>query len=258
MDFEMEFEGDSVATSEKPFAVESDVKIWVATDYSKFVLNEFNRDPSHYRKVLESIQANDYTQFQPILVDRKMNIVDGQNRFLACRELGLPIYFIVSREIHIFAAADINQASKNWSMQDYVQHYSKRGKDSYTKMLDLCAKYNQRISVIAQFGKITDNARSHTENVKKGNFQFRDDLDVDAFFEHLASFQKYYKFSTNERFVKALLKMYMHKDYSEKTMTNKLRLVSGIVHDQPSVDMMLVELLKLYNYKSRSPLSVKP
>lgn len=253
----MELEFDLQSTTEKPFATESDVKIWVATDYSKFVLNEFNRNPSHYKKVLESIKENDYTQFQPILVDKVMNIVDGQNRFLACKELGLPIYFIVSREIHIFAAADINQASKNWSMQDYVQHYSKRGKESYTKMLDLCAKHNQRISIIAQFGKIIDNSKSHSENVRKGNFQFRDDINIDKFFEHLASFQKYYSFSTNERFAKALLKMYLHKDYSEKTMANKLRLVSGIVHDQPSVEMMLVELLKLYNYKSRNILAVK-
>lgn len=253
----LEIEKDSMVTSEKPFAVESEVRIWEATDYSKFVLNEFNRDPSHYKKVLESIKSNDYTKYQPILVDRQMNIVDGQNRFLACKELGFPIYFIVSKDIHIFAAADINQASKNWSMQDYVQHYSKRGKESYTKMLDLCAKYGQRISVIAQFGKMTDKVRSHTENVKKGNFTFRDDIDVDAFFEHLSSFQKYYKFATNERFVKALLKMYMHPDYNEKVMANKLRIVSAIVHDQPNVDLMLGELTKLYNYKSRKPITVK-
>jgi hypothetical protein len=255
----MEFDVENIShtTGEKPFAVESDVKIWVATDYSKFNLNEFNREPGHYKKVLESIKANDYTQYQPILVDKHMNIVDGQNRFLACKELGLPIYFIVSKNIHIFAAADINQASKNWSMQDYVQHYSKRGKESYTKMLDLCARYGQRISVIAQFGKIVDNAKSHTENVKKGNFTFREDIDVEAFFEHLATFQKYYKFSTNERFVKALLKMYMHPDYKTDVMAKKLRIVSGIVHDQPRVDMMLDELVKLYNYKSKKPIVIK-
>jgi len=252
-----EIEENSITTSQKPFAVESDVRIWVANDYSKFVLNEFNRDPGHYKKVLESISANDYTQYQPILVDKNMNIVDGQNRFLACKELGLPIYFIVSTEIHIFAAADINQASKNWSMQDYVQHYSKRGKAPYTKMLDLCAKYGQRISVIAQFGKMVDGVKSHTDNVKKGDFTFRDDIDVDGFFQHLATFQKYYKFSTNERFVKALLKMYMHPEYSEKTMANKLRIVSAIVHDQPNVELMLGELVKLYNYKSRKPITVK-
>jgi len=243
--------------NEQPFAIESDVKIWIARDYSKFVLSELNRDPSHYRKVLESIKTNDYTQYQPILVDKKMNIVDGQNRFLACKELGLPIYFIISREIHIYAAADINQASKNWSMQDFVQHYSKRGKENYTKMLDLCAKYGQRISTIAQFGKYSNGVNSHTENVKRGDFYFRDDVDIDGFFSHLATFQKYYSFSKNDRFVKALLKMYMHKDYSVDVMENKLRIASGIVNDQPKVDLMLSELLKLYNYKQRKQLVIK-
>lgn len=253
----MELEKDSMTIGENAFAVQSDVIIWKATDYSKFNLNEFNRNPGHYKKVLESIKGNDQTAHAPILVDMKMNIVDGQNRFLACKELGFPIYFTVSKSIHIFAAADMNGASKNWEINDYVQHYSKRGMVDYTRMLDLCAKYGQRISVMAQFGNLTDSSKSHTESVRKGLFKFREDIDVDAFFEHLSIFKKYYSFSTNERFVKSMLKFYVHPEYDSKAMANKLRIASAIVKDQPRVDMMIEELLKLYNYKSRKPIFVK-
>ncbi len=253
----LEVEKNSKTTKETPFATESQSKIWVATDYSKFKLNEYNREPGHYKKVLKSIKDKDYTMYNPILVDRQMNIVDGQNRFLACKELGKPIYFIVGQDIHIFAASQINQASKNWTMIDFVQHYAKRGMEPYIKMIDLAAKYQQRLSVIAQFGKLSDNSRSHSESVSRGLFQFRTDIDVNDFFEHVATFQKYYKFAKKERFVRAVLKLYTHEDYSPKTMEKKLRIASSIVHDQPKVEMVIEELVKLYNYKSRNQITIK-
>lgn len=248
---------EKVASTEGVFAKQSEVKIFTSTQYDKFVLSELNRVPGHYKKVLASIKENDYTMYQPILVNSRLEIVDGQNRFLACRELDLPIHFIVSEDIKIFAAAEINQASKNWSANDYAEHYAKRGREAYIKLLDICAKYGQRLSVVQQFGKMSNSVRSHSENVKSGNFQFREDVDIEDFLTHVEDFGTYYKsFYKKDKFVKAVLKLYLKKEYSIETMKNKLRMASGIVHEQPRVDMMAEELIKIYNYKNRKPISL--
>lgn len=248
---------DTATTTREVHATQSKVRIFTTSDYAIFKLSELNRIPGHYKKILESIRENDYTMYQPILVNSKMEIVDGQNRFLACKELGLPIHFIVSETINIYAAADINRASKNWGSEDYAQHYAKRGREPYIRLLDLCAKYNQRISVVQQFGKMSGKVKSHAENVKSGNFQFREDIDIEDFFEHMEDFAPYYKsFCTMDKFVKAVLKLYMASGYKKETMRNKLRIASGIVNEQPRVDMMAEELLKLYNYMSRSKISL--
>jgi len=250
----MELENSTI--TKEVHATMSDVKIYTSSDYSIFVLSELNRVPGHYKKVLQSIQENDYTKYQPILVNKKMEIVDGQNRFLACRDLGLPIHFIVSETINIFAAADINKASKNWSSMDYVQHYAKRGREPYIELLDICAKYDQKLSVVQQFGKLTNNHRSAAECVKAGDFQFKREVDIDAFFNHVKEFAPYYNYSSQDKFVKAVLKLFLQKDYKPATMLKKLRIASAIVHEQPRVDMMTQELLKLYNYKSKKKLSL--
>lgn len=246
-------------TSEKEvFARQSGVKIFISNQYDKFVLSKLNRIPGHYKKVLQSIKENDYTKYQPILVNSKMEIVDGQNRFLACKELGLPIHFIVSDEIKIFAAADINRASKNWTAMDYAIHYAKRGREPYIRLLDLCARYNQKISIVQCFGKMSGGSfSSHSDNVKSGGFQFRDDVDIEDFLEHMMDFESYYEFSKKDKFVKSVLKLYLSDGYDKLKMKKKLRMASGIVHEQPRVEMMTEEILKLYNYKSRNPLVVK-
>jgi hypothetical protein len=252
-------ETKSERKTEKPFAKMAEVNVWVTQpseegqhDYDQFKLSSFNRDPSHYKKVKESIEENDYTMYQPILVDKSMNIVDGQNRFLACKELGLPIYFIVSQEIHIYAAAEINQASKNWGAMDYARHYAQRGKEAYVELLDRCAKYDQRISVVGSFGKMKDGARSVSHNIKKGTFEFREDIDIDAFFDHMSIFEQYFDFAKKEKFVKAMLKLYMHPNYFEEKMEQKLKLNSSIVREQSKVGDMADELVKLYNFHTRA------
>ena len=254
---ENEFIVDKMLTSDETFAVQSDVIVWRTTDYSKFKLSNFNRNPSHYKNVKESINKNDYAKYQPILVNKNMEIVDGQNRFLACQELGLPIYFIGGMNVHIYAAADINKASKNWSSLDYARHYAQRGKEEYIKLLDLCYKYNQRLSIVQQFGIISNRSRSHTENVKSGDFKFREDVDIDDFFEHMKVFEDYYRFAKKDRFVKSVLHLYLNENYNKKKMKNKLRLASAIVKEQPRVDLMTDELLKLYNYKSKNKIILK-
>lgn len=244
--------GETTVTSEV-HAIQSDVKIFTSSNYGIFKLNDLNREPSHYKKVLKSIKENDLTKYQPILVNNKMEIVDGQNRFLACQELGIPIHFIVSDEIKIFAAADINRASKNWSTNDFIQHYAKRGREPYIRLLEVCEKYDQKPNVVQYFGVMSKGATSRADNVRSGNFIFKEGVDVDDFFTHIEDFSGYYpEFYKKERFITSMIKLYFHPEYNKDVMLAKLKTASGIVNEQPKVNLMTNELLKLYNYGSGS------
>ena len=101
------------------------------------------------------------------------------------------------------------------------------------------------------FIKERANAAEEVERLKSR------EVDINAFFTHVQEFASYYNFATRDKFVKAILRLYLTKGYSESRMLKKLRIASAIVHEQPRVDMMAKEMLKLYNYKSKSKLVVK-
>ena len=71
------------------------MEIKVTRDYSLFKKLDGNRDVKKKNALVKSITEFDLTNYSPIIVTDDFRIVDGQHRFEACKELNLPIYFIV-------------------------------------------------------------------------------------------------------------------------------------------------------------------
>lgn len=71
------------------------MEIQKTTDYKLFKKLDGNRDVKKTNALVKSIREFDLTMYSPIIVSVDFRIIDGQHRFAACRELGLPIYYIV-------------------------------------------------------------------------------------------------------------------------------------------------------------------
>ena len=67
--------------------------IYETTDYSKFKKLKGNRDPKTAKKIVNSINEVGYV-LDPILINEKDEIIDGQNRFEAVMQLGLPVVYV--------------------------------------------------------------------------------------------------------------------------------------------------------------------
>lgn len=131
-------------------------KIQSTDNYDKFKFCEFNRkiDKNHVKKLLTSISSNNLLEFCPILVDNKMQIIDGQHRLMAAKELNLPIYYQIKEDAVDEDIVLLNASSKRWSLEDYVNYYAKKGKKNYQDIITLSEKYDLSVNVILNvFGK---------------------------------------------------------------------------------------------------------
>ena len=95
-------------------------------DYGRFEFNELNRsvDAAHVRKLKKNIK--DIGLVQPITVDSEGNIIDGQHRFHACRELGIPVRYIIQDSMKMEDVVALNNMSKPWSTMDKVRGFPLR------------------------------------------------------------------------------------------------------------------------------------
>lgn len=119
-------------------------KVYSETDYSKFKILQGNRDVVEMRKkkILNSIKKVGYI-LNPIIVNKKMEIIDGQGRYMACQELGLPIIYVMDKNAGIDECIAMNQGQVNWKAIDWVKMYADNGNENYKRLLKLMIKYKE-------------------------------------------------------------------------------------------------------------------
>ena len=90
--------------------------------------------------IIESINARGWIR-NPIVVNENMEIIDGQGRFEALKELGLPVEYVVSDGATITDCIALNVKQANWKNTDYVKCYANMGDENYILLLSLYGAY---------------------------------------------------------------------------------------------------------------------
>jgi len=111
-------------------------------NYSMFKELKGNREvsPTRIRKIVESIRKVGYIT-SPIIVNEKMEIIDGQGRLKALEYLGLPVEYIEHKGAGIEECLSMNIHQTNWTMRDYIKSYADRGIQSYIYLNSLLDEY---------------------------------------------------------------------------------------------------------------------
>ena len=112
-------------------------------DYSKFKIIKENRGikKATVNKIVISINQFGFIPGRPVLVDKDFNIVDGQHRFFALKQLNMPIqYEIIDGDI-IAKTMMLNSSQSQWLLKDYIESYASQGMFCYIRLIRFEEKY---------------------------------------------------------------------------------------------------------------------
>lgn len=91
-------------------------------DYNNFKYIKFNRpiSPKNLSKLIELNKERDRFHLFPIVIDQDYNIIDGQHRYEACKQLNKPIHYLIDRseEDKWKAITEVNTAGKKHNAED--------------------------------------------------------------------------------------------------------------------------------------------
>lgn len=111
--------------------------VYLEDDLSVFKALQGNRSVEKSRvKLIKSSIAKIGMIDAPIVCNEKMEVVDGQGRLEACKQLGIAVPYIVIHGIGISECRSMNINQKNWSTIDYIKSYADLGNDDYIRILD--------------------------------------------------------------------------------------------------------------------------
>lgn len=231
-------------------------------DYDIFKFREDNRekiDKNHVQKLVESIKSRNLLDLRPIIVNKDMEILDGQHRLLAAKQLGVEIYY--KKQVN-FGSEEIliMNISKSWTCGDYLNYYVKNGFSEYIKLKNFMNKNNLNLKVALNIsmGRI----KAKYKDFKEGKFSFKEeDLEnvLDVCWETIGLIKKSNGFSpycSSNRFWKALLMLTNHEDFNINIWRENIKKMVERFNAKATTNDYIRLILDIYNYRNPNKISL--
>ena len=258
----------SIDTQELKVNVTSDLNIF------KFLSGNRPPNPQHVKRLTESIK-----QFgmlcNPILVNEKHEIIDGQHRYLAAKEAKCPVYYIIAKGYALEQVHALNLNQKNWNTKSFLDGYVGMNlkhyvllndfikKHSWLKLTDaiaLCSNitvgsaYTSTKTVRRSSGKID----GRKKNFKEGTWTCEDMsiAELNAF--KIKSIEPYFPEGYNSStFVGTMLMMFRHRQYDHDYFLNRLEAQPNSLVKCATREQCKLMIEDIYNYRRRNKVNLR-
>lgn len=149
--------------------------VYTTRDYNIFKRLIGNRDipESRISKIVDSIQKIGWVH-NPIIVNEKMEVIDGQGRLTALQRLKMPVEYIIAPGAGNKECIYMNMNMVNWKLPDFIKSYAEQGNENYQRLLSLMEKYaGGNLDIIST--AVYRVSRSKHRDIKEGILQLTED-----------------------------------------------------------------------------------
>lgn len=233
------------------------MKIEQTYKYDIFIFDEGNQkriNQAHLKVLINSIRLKDFTHVKPINVKPVIIdgvtfyvIIDGQHRYLACKELGKPIYYIPDPNMGIEDIPQVHIAQKSHTMDELLAFHVIHGHKDY-KVYDMFRrryKFSHSICLML----LSDKPWRNTTDFKVGLFRIGSLASASEIANQLQDFSfPSFKAWNCRGFVLAFLEVSTHPEYNHGRMMNKVQLQPRSLVKCPNWQSYVLMLEDIYNH----------
>lgn len=231
------------------------MKVEKTTDYSMFKTIAGNRsvNNAHLKHLSESLSTKNMLEQNPILVNKKMEVIDGQHRLRVATTLGIPVYYTVVENADLNEVVMLNANSRQWGMNDYLESFIQRGHQDYQTLKDFMQNYELPLGVSARLLSGTQmKAHDLVKDFKNGRFEVKEQGYAEALAKTLVGLKPYVEGSLwrSRDFIGAL--QYAFGIVEPRVLIHKVKTSRNKVQPRGSVKDYLRQFEDIVNYRSRT------
>jgi hypothetical protein len=230
--------------------------VHTTTDYSLFKAIEGNRNKNlvHINNLKKSMSTN--YLFTVIIVNENYEIIDGHHRFEVIKELKLPLNYIICigyglNEVHI-----LNQNSKTWNADDYLNGYCNLGNENYIKYREFKNKYaighNECMTILSG-----GNAKDNIKTFYSGNFKIKDYKIACDKIDTILLISPYYSGVRRRSFIYAMLQLLKNPNFDFSEFLQKLKYQSSALIDCTNTTHYVALIEEIYNFRRRDKINLR-
>lgn len=229
-------------------------QIFEELDYTKFRKLPDNRDVLSNRlsKLLASFSAKQI--LNPIIVNEKMQIIDGQGRYETLKKLGRPIPYIIAKGADSNDCKRMNRYNSKWSNLDFAKSYAAAGNENYINLLKACSLTTYPINRVARLANHSTAMTATGESpIESGKFIFSEEdiTKVLKIKEMITDIQDTLLLGKriNDAFCVSIKIMSEYKGYNHTHMISNCKKLKNTFSVISGIEGMLQEFERVYNYK---------
>lgn len=249
-------------------------KVYKTNNLSMFKQIDGNRIPNlqHVKRLADSIRVYGM-KCNPILVNERMEVIDGQHRLMAAKESESFVYYIIVDGYSLNEVHTLNLNQKNWTKKDFMEGYASMGIESYIKLREFVKKNDDfsfhdcvaLCSNITGGGTISDYKDSIRNGVKMnqveifeaGTWKGKDFNLAQDWANKIRMIKPYYFGYNRSTFVGTMIGLLQKETFDFNDFMHKIRLQPTALVDCANRDQYRTLIEDIYNYKSRNKISLR-
>jgi hypothetical protein len=231
-------------------------QVHTTTDYFLFKPIDGNRNKNllHINRLKKSIKEN--YLFTIITVNEKYQIIDGQHRFDVIKELALPLHYVVCtgyglNEVHI-----LNQNSKTWNADDYLEGYCKLGYKDYLIYKEFKDTYkighNECMYLLGTTSRIAPNVSFY-----EGSFKIKNLRKATETIEKIFLIAPYYEGYKRRSFINSIISLLDNPIFEFTEFLQKLKIQPTALQDCTNIGQYKTLIEEIYNFKRREKVNLR-
>lgn len=249
-------------------------KVYRTSNLSIFKPIDGNRVPNlqHVKRLSDSIRVYGM-KCNPILVNEKMQVIDGQHRLMAAKEANSFVYYIVIDGYSLDEVHTLNLNQKNWSKKDFMEGYANMGIESYIKLRDFVAK-NDDYTFITCMALCQNTPTGDSRTLAVQTHKAKLESDKVQIFEQgtwlcgdinlaqdwagkIRMIKTYYPGYNRSTFVSTMIGLLKKDIFDFNEFMHKLRIQPTALVDCTSTEQYRILIEDIYNYKNRNKVNLR-
>jgi hypothetical protein len=248
-------------------------QVYKTYDLSIFKSIDGNRVPNlqHIRRLSASVEQYGM-KCNPIIVNERLEVIDGQHRLAAAKEVGTYVYYIVIEGYTLSEVHTLNLNQKNWTKKDFMYGYADMGVMSYVKLKKFVEKnddftFNDCIAFCSNITGGSDNtiskkynkkgSRNSLEIFEEGTWKGKDFELGQEWANKIRMIKPYYHNYTRSTFVGTMLGLFLNDRFDFNEFMHKVRLQPTALVDCANREQYKTLIEDIYNYRSRNKVSLR-
>jgi hypothetical protein len=206
----------------------------------------------------------------PILVNERLEVIDGQHRLEAAKSAGTFVYFIIVDGYTLTEVHTLNLNQKNWNKSDYMEGYANMGIETYVKLREFVEKNDDFTfaNCLALCTNVTNGSNTYlahqTKYTNKAEHVFEEGTWIGKDFNLAQDWANkirmvgtYYEGYDRSTFIRAFIPLFSNDKFDFSEFMHKLRLQPSALVDCVNADQYRTVIEDIYNWRSRNKVNLR-